>query len=106
MDIEITRQGETHRVVVCGDATIYGVREAFEAFRKALAESRRVEVDLSGVDEIDSAFCQLLVAVWRQGKEDGIPVEVARSGPVAGEVMGALHLDFLSPKGFVSKGEC
>ncbi|MBI4715814.1 MAG: STAS domain-containing protein [Nitrospirae bacterium] len=106
MDIEITQQEETHRVTVRGDATIYGVREAFETFRKALAESRRVEVDLSAVEEIDSAFCQLLVAVWRQGKEDGIPVEVARYGPVAGEVMGSLHLDFLSPKGAVAKGEC
>jgi len=96
----LKRKG-TCRIAVSGEATIYGVGEAMPVFRKALAESQRVEVDLSRVSEMDSAFCQLLLAARRQGEQDGTPVEIVAQSDVSEEMM--IYLSALSPKRSVLK---
>jgi ABC-type transporter Mla MlaB component len=51
-----------------GSATIRRACEIAESLKQALASSERVEVDCSGVTEVDITFVQLLLAAHREAK--------------------------------------
>ncbi|RTL32471.1 MAG: anti-sigma factor antagonist, partial [Rhodocyclaceae bacterium] len=48
------------------DFTIYRVAELKPALIELLGEAERIELDLSGVERMDSAGCQLLMLVKRE----------------------------------------
>lgn len=59
------------RLALNADLTIYHATEQKEALLKALAESARLEIDLSDAGEIDTAGLQLLILVKREAHTQG-----------------------------------
>lgn len=95
MEIKATKRKGLHRLAVSGEATVYGVSEAAETLRSALAGAERLQVDLSSVSEIDSAFIQLLLAAGRQADRDGKKMEIVGYGGFGEEailVLSALQI--------------
>ncbi len=95
MEIKATKRKGIHRLAVHGEATIYGVSEAAEALRAALAGAERLQVDLAGTSEVDSPFIQLLLAARRQAARDGKSLEIVGYGGFGEEamlVLSAVHV--------------
>jgi anti-anti-sigma factor len=59
-------QGETAaRVALEGELTVYTVAEVKETLAKAMESADDIEVDLSGVSEVDTAGVQLMLIAKR-----------------------------------------
>ena len=70
MGIETKWQGSTARVALTGELTIYSAAEVKAGLAEAMAVASEIEVDLSGVTEMDTAGLQLmLIAKRNPGKE-------------------------------------
>lgn len=70
MSIEIHAAGAGGRVLIAGELTIYTVAEIKAALAEAMAQYDELEVDLSGVTEVDTAGVQLmLIAKSNPGKK-------------------------------------
>lgn len=65
MGIEIHPQGHSARVVLAGELTIYTVAEIKAGLAEAMAQADEIEVDLSGITEVDTAGVQLLLIAKR-----------------------------------------
>ncbi len=87
LELKVVKKKGTHKISFLGDATIYSVNEAVQVLRNAMAEATRVEVDLSKVSEMDSAFCQTLIAAQRQGERDGKQVVVVKHSDISEEMV-------------------
>jgi anti-sigma B factor antagonist len=64
------KRGRT-RVRMDGAITIYDAAAGKQTLLEALADSRELEIDVSGVTEMDSAGLQLLVMVKREATVHG-----------------------------------
>ena len=58
------------RVVLSGELTIYSAAEIKSALAEAMGKANEIEVDLSGVTEIDTAGLQLMLIVKRNRGSD------------------------------------
>jgi anti-sigma B factor antagonist len=63
--------GAVARLAIEGDMTIYRAAELREAILAAQASAPALEIDLAGVDDLDSAGLQLLVMAKRSAAADG-----------------------------------
>lgn len=63
------------------DFTIYRVAELKPALIDLLAEAERIELDLSGVERMDSAGCQLLMLVKREASAAGKTLAIVAHSP-------------------------
>ena len=61
--------------------TIYRVAELKPALLAALGEGERLELDLSGVERIDSAGCQLLILAKREASVAGKTLAIVAHSP-------------------------
>jgi anti-anti-sigma factor len=61
--------------------TIYRVAELKPALLAALGEGERLELDLSGVERIDSAGCQLLILAKREASAAGKTLAIVAHSP-------------------------
>ena len=96
-DVRHDSQHQPERLALVGSLTIYEVRQAHEALLGALissAETRHWLLDLSELEELDSAGAQLLLALQHHLTQHQARLEV--TGP-AGEVLGMLELLRLQP---------
>jgi anti-anti-sigma factor len=75
------------RVAVEGAMTIYEAAEQKQELLNALAASDELDIDLSGVDEIDTAGLQLLVLMRREGRRAGKAVRVVDQSAALVEVL-------------------
>ncbi|MBI6855475.1 STAS domain-containing protein [Pseudomonas lijiangensis] len=83
---------------VKGDLTIYEVRQAHELLMPLISpQAQAWQLDLSGVDEIDSAGVQLLLALQRELSLSGASATVSAASPSVMEMTGLLALDVLQP---------
>lgn len=80
-----------------GSLTIYQVAEAHGALLQLLAAApeRTWQLDLAGLDELDSAGAQLLLALQRQLVQTGF--EVTRAADQVLELLELLRLQALYP---------
>jgi len=70
MSVQIEQLGQGTRAILAGELTIYTVAEIKAALGEAMEADNEIEVDLSGVTEIDTAGLQLMLIVKRNpGKE-------------------------------------
>ena len=79
-----------------GEFTIYRAAELAEALKAALAGAAAapaLEIDLSGVTEMDCAGAQLLLAARRSARESGRALRVTGRSTVAAETMAILRLE-------------
>jgi len=65
MSIEIKRTGNSARVSLAGELTIYSVTEIKAGLAEAMASAGEIEVDLSGITEMDTAGLQLMLIAKR-----------------------------------------
>lgn len=72
--------GVTRRAFA-GDFTIYRVAELKAGLLDLLAEAERIELDLSGVERMDSAGCQLLMLVKREASAAGKTLAIVAHSP-------------------------
>lgn len=87
MEIEVREKDRGYEVKFVGDATIYSVAEVVRVLREVLSMAGSVGIDLSGVSDMDSAFCQVLIAARRQGEVDGKRVEIVSHSGISEEMM-------------------
>ncbi|MFJ4144572.1 lipid asymmetry maintenance protein MlaB [Pseudomonas sp. NPDC089734] len=86
------------RMHVKGDLTIYEVRQARELLMPLLSTPADAwQLDLSGIDELDSAGIQLLLALQIELSRTGTAASVCAASPSVIEMAGLLALDALQP---------
>ena len=72
------------RARIDGEMSIYTAVECRDLLQQHVAACQEIEIDLSGVSEVDSTGVQLLIQVKRQGAALGKPVRlVAHSAAIA-----------------------
>ncbi|BDU75537.1 STAS domain-containing protein [Mesoterricola sediminis] len=74
-----------------GELTIFEAGEARARLREELHQAP-LELDLSGVTEVDTAGIQVLLWLKREGKAAGTPVPFGNHSPAVVEVLDLLHL--------------
>jgi anti-anti-sigma factor len=82
MSIELMLEQQQSELLLSGELSIYDVKALKDALSQALAASPLVEVDLSGVDDLDSAVLQTLVAAKLQADRDGRTLRLTGHGEV------------------------
>ena len=81
-----------HVLKVTGSLTIYEAAEARARFREELEADPALEVDLSGVEELDTAGAQVLLWLKREGAREGHAVPFLHHSPAVLEVLDQLNL--------------
>lgn len=86
-------------VRIRGDMTIYNAAECRALLLQCLQSCREAELDLSEVNDIDSAGIQLLIQAKREGAAFGKPVRLVAHSPVVQEIIDLFQLagDFGDP---------
>ncbi len=83
---------KARKVAISGAMTIYAAAAAKDALLDALNDAVDLEVDLSGVDEMDTAGAQLLVLLKREATSAGKRVALSGHGPAVLEVFDCYRL--------------
>lgn len=65
-EAEERNKGRVQRTAIEGELTIFAARALRETLLNALQDGDEVEIDLSGVNEMDSAGLQLMIAAKRE----------------------------------------
>ena len=93
MTITITEQrGDPGRLLVSGGLTIYDAAAAKSALLEALARTRELEIDLSGVNEVDTAGVQLLILLKREAVRAGKSMRLLQHSAASLEVLDRYNL--------------
>ncbi len=77
---------------VTGELIIYEAAEAKARFREELAADPVLELDLSGLEELDTAGAQLLLWVKGEGRATGHAIPFTHHSPAVLEVLDQLNL--------------
>ena len=76
MPLHIETGGHKTLVKVSGEMTIYTAAELKQALTPLLYRQQALELDLSGVSEMDSAGLQLLLAAKKTMQQGGYPLHL------------------------------
>lgn len=83
-----TRRKKPHRLAIGEDLTIYHAAAQKQQFIDALASApERLDIDLSGVVEIDTAGFQLLMLVKREARRLGKEARIVAHGEAVRELI-------------------
>jgi anti-sigma B factor antagonist len=85
-------RGERHMVVIEGPMTIYEAGEHKRELLAALSAGAGLEVDLSGVNEMDTAGVQLLLLAWREALKAGKSARLVAHSAASQEVFDRYQL--------------
>lgn len=85
-------RGARSRIAVEGDLTIYSAAADKEALLAALEAAPALEIDLSRVDEMDTAGLQLLVLVKREAARRGKAMRLVAHSAAALGVLDTYNL--------------
>ena len=93
MAIEVKQQkkGVTH-LTVQDEMTIYNALEHKQAFVKFLASCKELQIDLSGVGEIDSAGVQVLLFLKKEAARHEIKLSLVQHSQAVVDVLELLNL--------------
>lgn len=69
--MKVKKQGETCKVTLDGELTIYTAQAIQTKLGKQLAECRSLDLNLQGVTELDTAGVQVLIAAKRAAQQAG-----------------------------------
>ena len=90
VEFEILENGQ--KVHIRGPLTIYGAAQARDRFLQALRAGADIEIDLSAVDELDTAGFQLLLALKQEGRRKGCDVRLVGHSRAVLEVIDLYHM--------------
>jgi len=94
LEIERREDGGKCRLVVSGEVDLYSSPELRRAVTQAIAETRgRVEVDLSGVDYMDSSGVATLVEGLRNAAQQITQFVLVAPSPAVNKVLQLSRLD-------------
>jgi len=85
------RNGVCH-AQVNGDMTIYTAAECLALLQQCMESCNEMEIDLSGVADIDSAGVQLLIAAKRDGARLGKTLRLVSHSPSVQEIIDLYRL--------------
>lgn len=91
IDVKSKTKNTTH-LAIQGEMTIYTASEQKRALAEYLANCGELQIDLSGVDEIDSAGLQILMFLKRETVTRRINLSLIRHSQAVVEVMELLNL--------------
>lgn len=93
MAIEVKQQkkGITH-LSIQGEMTIYNALEQKQALAHFLKTSKELQLDLSGVGEIDSAGIQVLLFLKQESAKYAIKLDLVQHSQAVVEVLELLNL--------------
>lgn len=80
------------RLAIRDDMTIYQAQSQKDQLLGALAETERLELDLSGVAEMDTAGMQLLVLVKREAIQHGKELAISGHSPTVQQILDFCNL--------------
>lgn len=80
------------QVRIAGEMTVYSAPDARLALQQCLAQCTALEIDLSGVSEVDSTSVQLLIQAKREGGRLGKPVSFVAHSPAVQEIIDLYRL--------------
>jgi anti-sigma B factor antagonist len=93
MTVTITEvPDEPGKLAVNGAFTIYSAPAAKATLMLALAKTHDLEIDLSGVDELDTAGVQLLILVKREAVKAGKQMRLAQHSSASIDVLDRYNL--------------
>lgn len=92
MSSHVECTADSCRVRLEGELTIYTARELKDTLLATVARGLPMEVDLSGVTEMDSAGMQLLILLKREMRARGLRLDLAGHSPVVTEVIDLMNL--------------
>lgn len=93
MTISMTgHDGKAGKLVVSGALTIYDAAAAKGQLLDALAKSTELEIDLSAVDELDTAGLQLLILLKREAVKAGKHIHLVQHSAASLEVLDRYNL--------------
>ena len=87
-----TGAGGRYKAVVEGSMTIYEAAADKPLLLRALAMAKETEIDLSSVDEMDSAGLQLLILVKRESLKAGKALRLTGHSPASLDVLERYNL--------------
>jgi anti-anti-sigma factor len=95
MDASITAEtiGDQCRLKLSGELCIYGAAELKDQLLGQLDQCRQLEINLSEIEEIDSAGLQLLVLLKREAKASGKILTLVSHSAATLEVLELLRME-------------
>jgi len=88
----VTFERTRNTLKLSGELTIYHTAEARQRLGKELAMDPELEVDLSGIEELDTAGAQVLLWLKREARARGRELPFTRHSPAVLEVVDQLNL--------------
>jgi anti-anti-sigma factor len=92
MEIRSEQHDACLRLHPSGEMSIYSAAEFKPALLHALGQSDEIEIDLSGISEIDTSGVQLLMLMKREAAAAGKALRLAGHSPAVLEVFELLGL--------------
>lgn len=92
MPIHVKRKGEFVRVNLDGALNIYCAAEAKEQLLAALAKGQELEIDLSELEELDTAGIQLMLMLKLEAQRASKGCSFINHSPAVREVIDLLNL--------------
>jgi anti-anti-sigma factor len=100
MEIAITAEAGLGKVNILGDMTIYTALDLKQQLQMVIADSAAIEIDLSQVNEMDTAGFQQLYLAKRESAGAGKPFRLTGQSPAAKEL-----LDLYNMQSYFSSGQ-
>lgn len=107
MEAQVTSNGDTVNLNLAGDLTIYEAENIRKNIMDAVfQESKKVEINLAGIDEIDTCGVQVLMLAKRECEKLDKELELVSHSPAVLEMIDVFHLaDYFGDPLLISKAK-
>ncbi len=92
MSLRIEQQGQISRAILDGELTIYSATDVKDALMGELQRCQEMEIDLSGVEEVDTAGFQVLILAKREAAKALKTLRMVAHSPATLEVLELLDM--------------
>ena len=103
MAIKMVNENDRYLLSIEGELTIYTAAEYKKYLVENFVADKELEVDLEGVDEIDTCGLQLLAAMSKQLSDKGSEIKIIATSDVARDALETSRL--MSGMQFIIEGE-
>lgn len=87
MGIMIETNDDKISLSIKGELTIYTVQEYKKTIAEQFVADKEIEINMSGVDEIDTSGLQLLAAMAKQQASHGLEMHIAQVSDVVSDAL-------------------